>query len=416
MQTSLRPRTSALLERAEVTRIFSIFDGDGEETRLVGGALRNALTGRHVHEYDFATTALPETVQARATAAGLKSVPTGIEHGTITVIIEGEPFEITTLREDVETDGRHALVSFGRDFALDAHRRDFTINALSMDRKGRLYDYTNGLADLAAGRVRFIGDARQRIVEDYLRILRFFRFSAEFAEGSLDREGFHAAIREKEGLRRLSAERVHVELLKLLSARRSGEIIPEIAEAGLFAPLLPLVPHTGRLARFIAIGLTETQDPILRLAALFTEIRENVVPLRGRLALSNAETTRLDQAMRLMEQLHGEGAPNEAAIKALLLRHRSIALGDAFLLQCAQTSDENAAGWQLAHACLNSMPQPKLPFSGADLLALGVQPGPIIGQTLQRLEQAWIEAGFPDNARDLNILRDRILATVPRKS
>jgi tRNA nucleotidyltransferase/poly(A) polymerase len=188
-----------LLEHQPLAQLLALLcEGEGE-ARIVGGALRNALLGRFVHEVDVATTLLPPEVMARAKAAGWRSIPTGIAHGTVTVLVGGEPFEVTTLREDVETDGRHAVVRFGGDFRLDAQRRDFTVNALSMGLDGRLYDYVGGLDDLHAGRIRFIGEARTRIKEDYLRILRFFRFSGDYAEGPLDADGLAASIAMRDG-------------------------------------------------------------------------------------------------------------------------------------------------------------------------------------------------------------------------
>ena len=189
------------------------------QARVVGGAVRNALLGEPVTEWDIATTALPAEVTARGRRAGWKVAPTGIEHGTVTVIINAVPFEVTTLREDVATDGRHAVVRFGRDFRADAMRRDFTINALSVARTGELFDYAGGLDDLAARHIRFIGDADRRIAEDYLRILRLFRFHARYGQGPIDGPSFAAAIRQRAGLARLSRERVRAEMLKLLSAR-----------------------------------------------------------------------------------------------------------------------------------------------------------------------------------------------------
>ncbi|ACB96415.1 CCA tRNA nucleotidyltransferase [Beijerinckia indica] len=409
IHTTTRPETTALLAHKGVERIFAIFNGAGEETRIVGGSVRNALAGQHVHEFDFATTALPEIIQARAEAAGLKYIPTGIEHGTITILAGGESFEITTLRKDVETDGRRAIVRFGRDFEEDAHRRDFTINALSMDQHGTLYDYTGGLADLAAGRVRFIGAARQRIREDYLRILRLFRFSADFAGGRLDAEGLDAAIREREGLRRLSTERIRAELLKLMGGKRVAEVAYEIAEAGLFTPLLPLVPQPSRLNRFITIETEATQDPLLRLAALFTMVRENVTALRVHLSLSNAETTRLDHAVTLASSLHALAEPpSEPAMRALLLHRSHQTLDDAFVLTQAGAPAALGAAWASARARLRTLPKPKLPFSGADLIARGISPGPGMGEALQRLEKAWIAAGFPEDSESLAALLDRI--------
>ena len=211
-----------LLGDAALRRVLDAIDRDGDETRIVGGAVRDALTGRRIKEIDLATTATPELVLARAEAAGIRAIPTGLAHGTITLLVNGETFEATSLREDVDTDGRHAQVRFGRDFEADALRRDFTINALFLARDGRIFDYVGGLEDLAAGRVRFIGDPARRIREDYLRILRFFRFSAEFSDGPLDAEGLRAAMRERAGLARLSRERVRAELLKLLVARRAA--------------------------------------------------------------------------------------------------------------------------------------------------------------------------------------------------
>jgi len=213
-----RSHLDAVLAEPRLRRLLTALDGNGEETRVVGGAVRNALFGRRVKDVDLATTALPEETARRAREEGFKVVPTGIEHGTLTVIVGGEPFEVTTLREDVETDGRHAVVRFGRDFAADALRRDFTINALSVRADGEIRDYTGGLADIAAGRVRFIGSARGRIREDYLRILRFFRFFAEYAQGPIDADGLHAAIHERAGLERLSRERIRTEFLRLLAA------------------------------------------------------------------------------------------------------------------------------------------------------------------------------------------------------
>ena len=229
----------------------------------------------------------------------------------MTIVAAGLPIEVTTLRQDIETDGRHAQVAFGRDFRLDALRRDFTINALSIDLQGRVHDYANGLADLAARRVRFIGDAHLRIREDYLRILRFFRFSARFGEGELDAEGFVATIREREGLAILSRERVRVELLKLLAAPHAGEIVTRVCEAGLLAGPLAGMADPARLRRLIGLEAArgEPPDPLLRLAALAVQIEEDAERLRERLRLSNGEYDRLATLARALETLHGTSAP-----------------------------------------------------------------------------------------------------------
>ena len=285
-----RSHLDAVLAEPRLRRLLTALDGNGEETRVVGGAVRNALFGRRVKDVDLATTALPEETARRAREEGFKVVPTGIEHGTLTVIVGGEPFEVTTLREDVETDGRHAVVRFGRDFAADALRRDFTINALSVRADGEIRDYTGGLADIAAGRVRFIGSARGRIREDYLRILRFFRFFAEYAQGPIDADGLHAAIHERAGLERLSRERIRTEFLRLLAAPGVLKTAALIAHNGLLERITGGIADLGRLARVVAQA---PPDPVLRLAAFDVASLQDADRLVERLRLSNAQAARL---------------------------------------------------------------------------------------------------------------------------
>ncbi|MGQ0445237.1 MAG: CCA tRNA nucleotidyltransferase, partial [Beijerinckiaceae bacterium] len=294
-QGAAAPRVLAVLfEDEALLGVFAALDQEGEETRIVGGALRNALLGRPAREIDLATTLLPDAIMARAMAAGLRAIPTGIAHGTVTVAAFKRTFEVTTLREDIATDGRHAKVLFGRDFKSDALRRDFTMNALSMTRGGRLFDYTGGLDDIAARRVRFIGEPARRIAEDYLRILRFFRFSADFGEGPLDAAGRLAAIRQRDGLARLSRERTRAELLKLLSAQRAAGVCADMCADGLLHPLIASVPNPARLRR--AAVIVPPQDPLLRLAALCVKLPEDAARLRDRLRLSNSEAERLERA------------------------------------------------------------------------------------------------------------------------
>ena len=261
---------AAWLNEGPVARLLALLDRDGEEARIVGGAVRNALLGLPVAEIDVATTALPAEVMRRVTAAGCKAVPTGIEHGTVTVIIEHQPVEVTTLRQDVETFGRKARVAFGRDWRADAERRDFTINALSASADGMVYDYVGGLADIAVRRVRFIGDAQKRIEEDYLRILRFFRFHAYFGEGAPDAAGLLACIRARAGLERLSRERVRMEVLKLLLAPHAAPTLAVMTEAGLLGGVLggvPLLASFENVAKIeAACGMAP--DAVRRLGAL----------------------------------------------------------------------------------------------------------------------------------------------------
>ena len=412
-----RIEAPSFLDEPKVRRIFEVFDGAGEETRAVGGALRNALLGAPVSDVDFATTAPPQVTMDRARAAKLRAIPTGFEHGTVTVIVEGQPFEITTLREDVETDGRRAKVLFGRNFEQDALRRDFTINALSCDRDGHIFDYADGLADIAARRVRFIGDARQRVREDFLRILRFFRFHAAYGEGPLDEEAFHAAVNEREGMHNLSRERIRAELVKLLAARRCAPTIAIMCGAGLLLPVLAGVAVPARLARVIGIETTRgaSADPVLRLIALCVLVREDAERLRAELRLSNAEAQRALGAARALETLHGRTAPPDAkALRAFLHLHGREAARDALLLAQAEAGvSADDPHWAGADALLAQTPKPRPPFSGADLLARGLSPGRGMGEALKAVEALWVRADFPTDPAALAQLLDEALARRP---
>ena len=391
-----------LLLHEPLKRALDLLDRDGEEARLVGGAVRNALMGRRVADYDIATTAPPKVVMARAVAAGLKVKPTGIAHGTVTLLVDHHPLEITTLREDIATDGRHAIVRFGRDFAQDALRRDFTINALSLSRDGTIHDYSSGLDDLAARRVRFIGDPETRIREDYLRILRFFRFSAEYGEGPLDADGLAASIRLRAGLTRLSRERIRVELFKLLVSRRAVEVVAAIAETGLLGPLVEAVPQPRRLARLVAQG--PERDAVLRLAALAAIVPEDAARLRERLRLSNADALRLDAATTVLGRLHGRAPPGEEVLLTLLFRYGRGATMDSVALAAAEACGTEQAAWRTASSFAALAPQPALPFTGKSLIAQGVAPGKAVGEALRRLSEAWVASGFPQDSETLAAL------------
>jgi poly(A) polymerase len=403
------------LSTGRLGRVLKALDGDGEETRVVGGAVRDLLLGLTVADYDLATTAEPKVVARRAQAAGFGVAPTGIAHGTVTVIVDGAPFETTTLRADVETDGRHAKVRFGRDFAEDARRRDFTINALSLGRDGAVHDYVDGLADLAAGRVRFIGDARARIREDYLRTLRFFRFSASYAEGALDAEGFSAAILERDGLARLSRERVRAELMKLLKARRAGPVTADLCDAGLLGPLMAGAPDPRRLQRLIAVEAARgSRDALLRLSALAAPILDDARRLRDRLRLANFESDRLEQAALALQGLHGaRAAPSLGALRALLFEHKRQAAQDAISLAHADSgAAADDAAFMAAFRFVSDTPEPKLPFTGADIVARGVAQGGRVGQVLKSLQWRWIRAGFPKEPERLARLLDEAIGEV----
>ncbi len=235
----------AWLQDAAVQRVFALLNADGGEGRVVGGAVRNALMGAPISDVDFATTNLPQVVMERAAAAGIKAVPTGIDHGTVTLVIDGRGFEVTTLRQDVETDGRRAKVSFGTDWQADAERRDFTINALYATADGDVVDLVNGLPDIETKTLRFIGDAHQRIAEDYLRVLRFFRFFAYCGSGRPDADGLRASARAKDKLDSLSAERVWSELRKLLAAPDPSRALLWMRTSGVLTAVLPETEKMG---------------------------------------------------------------------------------------------------------------------------------------------------------------------------
>src|ERR1700738_3166941 len=255
------------LTSGPTARVLELLNGNGEEARVVGGAVRNALLKIPVADIDIATTALPAEVIRRAKAAGIKSVPTGIDHGTVTLVVDAQPFEVTTLREDTETFGRKATVAFGRHWVRDAERRDFTINGMSVDADGVVHDHVGGLDDIAGRRVRFIGDPSARIAEDYLRILRFFRIHAAFGAGQPDRAGILACIRAQAGLANLSAERLRMEMLKLMIADGAAVAITAMSDGGLLLRILGGIGYPGPFAAMIAAErlLCLPPDPVGRL-------------------------------------------------------------------------------------------------------------------------------------------------------
>ncbi len=406
------------LRQGPLARALEALNGGGEETRLVGGAVRDLALGERVVDFDLTTTATTDEVIRRAREAGLKVALTGVKHGTVTVIADRRPIETTTLREDVETDGRWARVKFGRDFAADARRRDFTINALSLGPDGTIHDPVGGLEDLAARRVRFIGDPEQRIAEDYLRILRFFRFSARYSAHGLDREGLGAAIRARGGLARLSRERVRAELMKLLPAPRAGEVVQTMGETGFLEPILGGVGYPRRMSRLVAIEAERAHkpDPLLRLAALAVAIPEDAERLRERLRLANAEAERLTSAAAALIGLHGTRAPPSLHdLKTLLFKAGRKAARDALALAQAESEAPAAdAAFAAAERFLADAPEPKLPIGGADLIARGVAAGPPVGRALRALQALWIRAGFPREPETLARLIEQAVAEAGR--
>lgn len=394
-------------------RILTLLNGDGAETRIVGGAVRNSLMGIAVGDIDLATTLLPEDVTERAVAAGIKAVPTGIAHGTVTLVVDGEPFEVTTLRRDVETNGRHAQVAFGAGWQEDADRRDLTINALYVRADGEVVDLVGGLADIERRTIRFIGDAEQRIAEDYLRVLRFFRFFAFYGSGRPDAAGLKACARAKDQLQSLSAERVWSELKKLLSARDPGRALLWMRQSGVLTAILPesekwgIDAIPGLIAAEQALGWDA--DALLRLSAITPKDEARMAGLATRLRLSNAEALALERFARTPKpqdtvtdvafdrDLYRFGREGFIAVLKLeLASARAQAEGDRkAMVRSARLSS------LLARA--EAFVRPVLPVKGSDLLACGVPSGPKIGEILGTLEESWIASSF-------TLDRERLLA------
>lgn len=362
------------------------------EVRFVGGSVRDTLLGIPVSDVDLATPLAPQRVVELLRAAGIKAVPTGIEHGTITAVLESGSVEVTTLRRDVSTDGRRASVAFTDDWREDAARRDFTINALYADPlTSEIFDYFGGLADLEARHVRFIGDPFKRIAEDHLRILRFFRFLARFGDQA-DPAGLDACTARAKDLMALSRERIRDELLKLLVARDAVRIVRLMIERGIFGPVLPEIVSADLLAhvagREAATGIAP--DPIRRLAAVLPRDGATADQIGARLKLSNAERKRLvaamDEAMEAPKPL-AYRLGRETALDRLLLSDRDLA------------EIEEIRSWEA----------PRLPLGGGALVARGLARGPDVARALRAVEDRWIAEGFPGEDR-VNAFADEVVA------
>jgi tRNA nucleotidyltransferase/poly(A) polymerase len=403
MNATLRLTEADWLSNPALVRVLAMLNSGGEEARVVGGAARNALMGLPLNDIDIATTAPPDEVVRRAEAAGLRAVPTGIDHGTVTLVADGMPFEVTTLRQDVETFGRKAKVAFGRDWKADAERRDFTMNALSISADGVIHDYVGGLADLEARRVRFIGDPAQRIAEDYLRILRFFRFQASYAHGAPDPAGLRACVVARDGLRNLSRERVRAELMKLMTAPFAVETVAVMAEAGFMTMLLGGVALTASFANMdrVEAATALAPDPVRRLGALGILVAEDAERLREKLRLFNAEHDRLasiaDRWWRLSPAL------DDAGMHSLLYRIGPERYLDRVLVAWTRAPHSiSDPAWRSLATLPSRWTAPRFPLKSADFVARGVPKGPALGAAMRAAEEAWIEAGFPQDETALD--------------
>lgn len=402
------------LTSGPAARVLALLNADGEEARVVGGAVRNELLRLPPGDIDIATTAVPDEVVRRAAVARIKSVPTGIAHGTVTLVVEGHPFEVTTLREDVETFGRKATVAFGRDWERDAQRRDFTINGLSVDAAGIVHDHVGGLADLAQRRVRFIGEADRRIAEDYLRILRFFRFSAAYGAGGLDRAGYLACIRGRSGLSMLSAERIGMEMRKLLAAENALEAVVAMRDGGLLLPILIGVAYPSTLAAMIAIerlrGLKP--DAMLRLGALAVAVTEDARRVGARLRLTNSEIRMLDSMGHRWWRL---ADMDEATAQKRLYRLGEARFRDRVMLAWARAGlGVDPTYWQRLLSLPERWAIPVFPLKASDFIARGFAEGPALGHVLSLAEDAWLAAGFPNDPAALDAIAEQTAARFAR--
>ncbi|MEM1131497.1 MAG: CCA tRNA nucleotidyltransferase [Pseudomonadota bacterium] len=389
--------------REDVRDFCALLDGDGEPgstARLVGGAVRDALLGVSASDIDIATTHLPQQVQAIAKKADIKTIPTGIDHGTVTAVLESGPVEVTTLRRDVSTDGRRATVAFSDDWREDASRRDFTFNALYAEAEtGKLHDYFGGMGDLKAGRLRFIGDARSRIKEDHLRILRLFRFYARFGGQQIDAELLDLCREMGPTLKSLSRERISSELLRLLMANNPLPAMQAMLQADIWQHIL-LEMHDTALRLFARL-LDRTEqyqlaaETMTRLGALLPLERDTLDRVAARLRLSNADRERLRQLAKLgdsdfsMPYVLGYRFGSEVVIQAALLL--------ASDRDCSETI-----------TALRNWEAPKFPVAGRDLLALGIASGPEVGKVLRSLEEEWISEGFPVITEPEDFIRSRL--------
>jgi len=374
------------LKSGPTARVLQLLNGNGEEARVVGGAVRNGLLKIPTGDIDIATTALPAEVIRRAKAAGIKSVPTGLEHGTVTLVVDAQPFEVTT----------------------------FTINGLSVDADGVVHDHVGGLDDIFAKRVRFIGDPNQRIAEDYLRILRFFRIHAAYGAGEPDRAGYLACIAARAGLASLSAERVRMEMLKLMVAQGAAGAITAMVDGGLLLPIFGGVAYTGPFRAMIAaermLGLKP--DAVRRLAALAVAVTEDAKRVAMRLRLTNAETKALDSMGHRWWRLAGM---DEATARRRLYRLGENRYRDRLMLAWARAGgDSDPAHWRELATLPERWSAPKFPLKAADFIARGIAEGPVLGRVLALAEDAWLAADFPLDEPALKAIADQTVARFTR--
>ncbi|MSO70295.1 MAG: CCA tRNA nucleotidyltransferase [Alphaproteobacteria bacterium] len=398
MEPARRIAPTAWMTAPETVAVVRALEADGAAVRFVGGCVRDTMLGRAITDIDIATPDPPETVMLLLARDYIRAVPTGLAHGTITAVVDHKHFEITTLRVDVESHGRHATIAFTDNWLEDAARRDLTFNAMSLAPDGAIYDPFNGLADLEAGRVRFVGAAAQRILEDHLRLLRFFRFYAWFGRGPFDSDGFAATKAHAHLLPKLSGERVQAEMKKLLAGPNPLRALAGMRDCGALAQILPEDGSFDLLRALIACeeaaGLKP--DSIRRLAAL---VRGRATePLAARWRLSNGDAARLAALAVPVERL--DQSFDARAMRRVLYRRGAELTRDLVLLAWAEAGATKDAPWRVMFdEALRWLPR-ELPIKGADVLALGVAPGPAVGELLASVEQWWIEEDFKPTRKE----------------
>jgi poly(A) polymerase len=410
MSERLDPARQNWMNSPETKSVMAALTRDGGEARFVGGCVRNALLGQPVDDIDIATPLTPDEVTRRLKSAGLGAVPTGIEHGTVTAIAGGKPYEITTLRRDVSTDGRRAVVAFTKDWAEDAQRRDFTMNALYADASGAILDTVGGLPDLKTGKVRFVGDPVTRIREDYLRILRLFRFHAWYGKGEIDEAALHAAAAERAGLQQLSGERIQKEMLKLLLAAGPMHCLRTMAASAILPEIMPGALSMARLERLVKTDADcfFAPDAGLRLAALLPGDPSATNALAARWKLSNADRVRLEDLAQGREKIVSYLSIRE--VRKLLYRLGKERFHDRVRLRWAEDAKEtNAVAWRALLAMGDSWTRPHFPLTGREVMAAGVPEGPLVGKVLAEVEEWWIDADFLE---DEFSLAERLKAVV----
>ena len=391
----------AWLAMPELQALFDLINRDGEEVRVVGGAVRNALIGAKVSDIDCATTAMPDQVMDWAHEDGIRAIPTGLDHGTVTLLIEGRSFEVTTLRSDVETDGRHAKVQFGRDWEADAYRRDFTMNAVYVDRTGRLYDPTGkGIEDAKAGFVRFIGNADARIAEDYLRVLRFFRFYAHYGQAFSDAD-FHACVAAQGSLDTLSGERVGVEMGKLLAGRYAANALHAMHDGGMLTALLRSAPRLTRFQRLthLAEALRLEPDLVLLLTSLAIDVAEDALRIAAAWRLSNRQRDAMAHMARTVRTI--THISEDIMQRLAYVYGKDLAIDLVLLALVRRQIKPDLTALSMMMRNLDLWEPPVFSISGRDLLERGMRPGPQLGAVLARLEEAWIDSGFLLSKRQL---------------